>query len=658
MNKNSDASTGDLGPMSRNLSSVGPVVVMATLSSCLAPQILNAQPQIESRATPVLRIDELMFKDSNKNGALDIYEDWRLPVERRIADLSDRMTLEEKAGLMVHPNIAVTEDGSIRQAQSDRIAAAPPGAAVQGAGAGQVPLDAPPPSIYIVDRHVRNVLNNGVADPATFADWSNRMQEMAEGTRLGIPIVFSSDPRHGAMLGAHVTGHQYFSQWPSREGQFGLAASRNSDLAYELGRVTAEEYRAVGLHMNLGPQIDLPTEPRWRRNVGTFSEDAELTSEQVVAYIRGAQGDQIGPNSIVAMLKHWPGSGPHRDGEGRQLVYPGNNFDYHLIPFRAAFDAGGMAVMGYYSGTPIDNGLAVNYSRYIMTDLLRGEFGFDGVITSDWGVISRVGPLREDLIDLSIPDRYRMSIDAGVDQFGAESDPAPIIELVRIGALSEERIDQSVSRILRWHFDLGLFEDPYVDTEAAADIVGNEKNQELGYRAQLESIVLLSNDGLLPIRQQNRPNIYVEGMDTESVELYGNVVATPQESELAILRVNASEGFRPGQGSTDVNIELPQDVIARISAVTEIGVPTIVGFNIGSSLVVLPGELIAETGATLMLFDVLDNPVLDVIFGAFNPVGKLPFELPSSMEAVRNQKEDVPYDSSDPLFEFGFGLTY
>ena len=177
-------------------------------------------------------------------------------------------------------------------------------------------------------------------------------------------------------------------------------------------------------------------------------------------------------------------------------------------------------------------------------------------------------------------------------------------------------------------------------------------------RAQLESIVLLSNDGLLPIRQQNRPNIYVEGMDTESVELYGNVVATPQESELAILRVNASEGFRPGQGPTDINIELPPDVIARISAVIEIGVPTIVGLNIGSTLVVLPDELIAETGATLMLFDVLDNPVLDVIFGAFNPVGKLPFELPSSMEAVRNQKEDVPYDSSDPLFEFGFGLTY
>jgi beta-glucosidase len=211
---------------------------------------------------------------------------------------------------MLHPNIAVREDGVI----PDQPTPVQVPAGFGGLAPGQVPRNAPPPKVYIAERHIRNVLNNGVAEPSTFAKWSNGMQEMAEATRLGIPIMFSSDPRHGATLGAHVRGAQYFSQWPSREGQFGLAASRDVELARDLGKVTAEEYRAVGLHMNLGPQIDLPTEPRWGRNAGAFSEDAQLTAEMAVAYLQGAQGEKIGPTSIIAMLKHWPGSGPHKGG--------------------------------------------------------------------------------------------------------------------------------------------------------------------------------------------------------------------------------------------------------------------------------------------------------------------------------------------------------
>jgi len=211
---------------------------------------------------------------------------------------------------MLHPNIAVREDGVI----PDQPTPVQVPAGFGGLTPGQVPRNAPPPKVYIAERHIRNVLNNGVAEPSTFARWSNGMQEMAEATRLGIPIMFSSDPRHGATLGAHVRGAQYFSQWPSREGQFGLAASRDVELARDLGKVTAEEYRAVGLHMNLGPQIDLPTEPRWGRNAGAFSEDAQLTAEMAVAYLQGAQGEKIGPTSIIAMLKHWPGSGPHKGG--------------------------------------------------------------------------------------------------------------------------------------------------------------------------------------------------------------------------------------------------------------------------------------------------------------------------------------------------------
>lgn len=648
------------------------LAALLLLSSCGGEDIV--QPQLGARSVKLLSADGLEFKDLNKNGTLDPYEDWRLPQQERIADLVARMTLEEKVGLMLHPNIAVREDGVIPD-ESTPIASPPGRAGGRGAGArgagpggqgamlpGQVPRSAPPPKVYIAERHIRNILNNGVAEPAVFATWSNGMQEMAEATRLGIPIMFSSDPRHGATLGAHVSGTQYFSQWPSREGQFGLAASRDVELARELGRVTAEEYRAVGLHMNLGPQIDLTTEPRWGRNAGCFGEDANLTAEMVTAYIEGAQGGELGPTSILAMIKHWPGSGPHKGGSGRQLVYPGNNFEYHLIPWRAAFDAGAITVMGYYSGTPFDDGLAVNYSRYIMTDVLRDKLGFDGVVCTDWGVISRTGPLREDLVDMPVKDRFKMSLEAGVDQFGSESDPALIIELVREGLIPEERIDLAASRILRWHFGLGLFENPYVDPEAAKSIVRSPQNQQHGYQAQLKSIVLLANDGTLPVQEkagQRATRVYVEGVDADVASQYAEVVKQPAGADLAILRVSSvAGGFRPGAESEEVSIEFPAEAMARISSVAGTGVPTVVVVNLGSTLVVLPKEMLSTAKATLMAFDVLDAPLLDVIFGRFNPVGRLPFELPSSMEAVRNQLEDVPFDSRDPLFAYGAGLSY
>jgi len=655
------------------------------------PGSAAAQPVISARKAPLLKIDGLVFKDLNKNGVLDRYEDWRLPVDQRIADLVSKMTLEEKVGLMFHPNIAVTEKGVIPQTAEEMRAlmeaqaaargaargapagagparGAAPGGAVRGAGAaagvgfGQMAANAPPPRVYIVERHFRSILNNGVAPPDVFARWSNGMQEMAEATRLGIPIMFSTDPRHGAYLGAHVSGAQYFSQWPGREGQLGLAASRDLELAREFGRVTAEEYRAVGLHMILGPQIDLTTEPRWGRNAGGFSEDAQLTAEMVKAYLEGAQGKSVGPGKILAMIKHFPGSGPHKGGSGRQLVYPGNNFDYHLIPWRAAFEAGAIAVMGYYSGTPFDNGLAVNYSRYIMTDVLRGKLKFDGVVCTDWGVISRTGPLREDLVNLPLKERYKMSIDAGVDQFGSETDPAPVIELVKEGRISQERINQAASRILRWHFLLGLFENPYVDPEAAPKIVRSERNQKLGYQAQLKSIVLLANNKLLPLPekvQNRRARVFVSGLDENIVRQYADVASDPKQADFALLRVESVRGgFRPGAEAEEVSIEFPAETMAEIRKITETGVPTAVAVNLGSTLVVLPKELLSSARATLMTFDVVDSALLDVVFGRFKPAGKLPFELPSSMEAVRNQKEDVPFDSRDPLFKFGFGLTY
>ncbi len=611
------------------------------------------QVAIEARVKPVLEVDGLQFKDLNGNGALDPYEDWRLSIDERVDNLVSLMTIEEKAGQMVHPNLEVPLDGVV--ATEPTVIESPFGTMTR--------LD---PYTLIIDKHITNILNNGVAPPATFAAWSNAIQEIAEGTRLGIPIIFSTDPRHGATLGAHVSGAQYFSQWPSREGQFGLAATRDIELVKEFGRVVAEEYRAVGLHMILGPQIDLVTEPRWGRNAGCWSEDADLTSEMTVAFLEGLNVKDP-KNGALAMVKHWPGSGPHEDGTGNYIVYPGNNLDYHLKPFEAAFEAGATATMPYYSIQKDYDTVPISYSKFAIQETLRDRLGFDGVACTDWGVIGWAA--HGDAEKLSIPERYEMCINAGTDQFGSETNPEVIAQLVKDGVISEERIDKSVKRILKQSFMLGLFEDPYVDTSRAATVVQSAKNQELGYRAQLESIVMLTNNGELPFDEvkldqvsdkyiARKTRIFASGIDTKVAGNYGEVVDNPADADIAIMRVDAvtESGFGPGEESADISF--PDETMAMINAVAETGVPTVVAMDISSSLAVFPKELFDKTAGTFVLFDVLDNALLDVVFGRFNPVGKLPFDLPSSMEAVENQLEDVPFDTEDPLFKFGYGLSY
>lgn len=611
---------------------------------CLLPAMAVEQPEIEARAAPILEIDGLKFKDLNKNGNLDPYEDWRLPVEVRVEDLLAQMTLEEKVGQMFHPILSMPADGQV----TDQPYLAPFFGRLR---------QMPAPATYVVDRHIGFLLNNGIAHPAAFAAWSNGVQKIAEGTRLGIPVLFSSDPRHGAVLIGHVTGKQFFSGWPKREGFLGVAATRDLELAELYGKVVATEYRAVGLHMILGPIVDVMTEPRWGRNGETWGEDAELTAAMAAAFIRGAQGETLGPTSIATMPKHWPGSGPHNDGAGRWYTYPGDNFEYHLKPFIAAFEAGAPSTMCYYSGIPFADNCAVCYSEYL-NNLLRNELGFSDIINcTDWGVISRVGPLREDLAGLSVKDRYLLALNAGVDMFGGESDPTPVIELVREGKVSEERIDQSVRRLLKLKFQLGLFEDPYVDPYKAQEIVGKAEFMALGYRAQLESVVLLKNDGTLPLPEAvldvkagtisaRKPKVYVVGLDKSVVMNYANVAADLASADFAIVKVDAG------------GIEMSPEKLELIANITASGVPTILVINFDRAPTVLTPELVDSVAGLLAVFDIVDSAVLDVIFGRFNPVGRLPFQIPSSMESVAAQLEDVPFDLENPMFDYGFGLSY
>ena len=345
-----------------------------------------------------------------------------------------------------------------------------------------------------------------------------------------------------------------FSQWPD---PLGMAATRDVDLVERFGDIARQEYRAIGIRSALHPMADLATEPRWPRIAGTFGEEADLAASMTAAYIRGFQGEAVGPESVACMVKHFPGGGPQKDGldphfaYGKEQVYPGDNFDYHLPPFEAAFEAGVEQVMPYY-GIPMDQtseNVGMAYNREIVTDLLREKYGFDGVVCSDWmiaetnksfGLFKVLDATAWGVEHLSVPGRYAKAIEAGVDQFGGQYSPQHIIKLVHDGVLPESRIDESARSLLRIKFELGLFDNPYVDETRVTERVGTPEFRAAGLEAQRRSVVLLKNGELgegkaLPVNRRMR--LYIENLAPEIVADYGDVVDTPQGADLAILRL-------------------------------------------------------------------------------------------------------------------------
>lgn len=619
----------------------------------------NIKPDISTRRNlsllgkeaPTITQDGVTFRDLNKNGILDPYEDPRRPIEERVEDLLGQMTLEEKAGMMFQTMIGMNKDGAILEKT------------------GMFPL---PQTSDMIARRLMNHFNllQG-ADPRHMAEWHNRIQKLAERTRLGIPVTISSDPRHAFSnnpLAGMMAGS--FSQFPEPTG---LASTRDVELVRQFADIARQEYLAVGIRLALHPMADLATEPRWCRTNGTFGEDADLSAQMTAAYIRGFQGETLGRDSVACMTKHFPGAGPQKDGEdahfkyGREQVYPGDNFEYHLKPFEAAFKAGTSQIMPYYGmpvGTPHEE-VGFSFNKGIITGLLRGKYGFDGIVCTDWGLLTSMSIFGREVMparawgveNLSLAERVRRILDAGVDQFGGEACPEVIVQLVREGKVSEERLDQSIRRLLREKFRLGLFDNPYLDVDAAEKIVGNPGFRKAGELAQRKSIVLLKNDSqTLPLK--NGLKIYAEGVKPESIEPYGDVVDEPSKADIAILRLAAPYEKRKGmmEGFFHAGeLDFKEPGKTRILTVLN-QVPTVVDIYL-ERLAVIP-EIVEKSAALLGNFGASDEAALEVIFGKFNPGGKLPFELPSSMEAVRRQKEDVPYDSENPLFEFGHGLSY
>jgi beta-glucosidase len=594
----------------------------------------------------------ISFRDLNKNGKLDIYEDPRQPIEARIDDLLSQMTLEEKAGMLFINGSVVNNDGTIEEKHNQ------PGS--------------PDAAVKLITEQKMNHFNLwDIPGAKPLAAWQNKLQRFAEQTRLGIPITIASDPRNHFTRNIFSMAANEFSQWCET---LGFGALDDPELVQQFADIVRREYLAVGIRVSLHPQIDLATEPRWPRISGTFGEDAQITARMVKAYIQGFQGQTLGPHSVACMTKHFPGGGPQNEGLDPHFdfqkgqIYPGNNFNYHLIPFEAAFEAHTAAIMPYY-GVPTDQtdeNVAMSFNKSIITGLLREKYHFDGVVCTDWGLITDVQlpgalwPARAWGVEkLSKPERVLKALNAGVDQFGGESCPGYVVELVKTGRLSEARIDQSVRRLLRLKFQLGLFDAPFIDESQVSRVLGNPASIAAGLASQERAMTLLKNDQkILPL--QGQPKIYIKNIDPAAAEEFAEVVSKPEQADFAILRLDTpwvpvdtkntfAQGFH--HGDLDFKGKTKEDILGICRKV-----PTIIVLYLDRPAVI--PEISAAARAVVGEFGASDLAVMKVLFGEARPEGKLPFELPSSMEAVRKQKADVPHDSEYPLYPFGFGLTY
>ena len=660
----------------------------------LAQGTYPSQPALDTRVAEILHLDGLRFKDLNKNGRVDVYEDWRQPVERRVENLLSHMTLEEKAGMLLINTLNAEAGGRL----SDR--------AVQFVETEKMTRFIFRNTVTAIPSQPTESRRRGAQiTPYEAAQFMNAMQELAECTRLGIPALFKSNARnhyeHDARAGISVSAGS-FSEWPKEAG---LAATRDMDLIAEFAQIMAREWTVIGLRAMYGYMADLATEPRWYRIHETFTEDADLAAEIMTVLVKNLQGESLNSKSVALTMKHFPGGGPQEGGGdshydfGKNQVYPAKKFDYHWKPFKAAIDAGVSSIMPYY-GIPIGqpyfpNDVGMAFSKGILTELLRNKLGFKGYINSDTGII---GDRAWGLEDKSIDEQIVIAIEAGTDVLSGFNNNKQILNLVTGEKLSEERVDLSVRRLLREQFQLGLFENPYVNPDRAAYLVGNRAFQKKAEIAQRKSIVLLQHKaGVLPLMAQSETDpiqIYTMGMNPEVVEgaqWSGYTVvagdydpdknemrpAVPEGTDYAILRVVVSnprsrERRFGGASSDELDLLAFSDMTKAKSwsispsltdiqgVMKEVGADkTILSIRFRQPYVLDAASGLRAAGAILATFGVSDAALMDILTGKFKPQGKLPFALAANAKAIVEQNPDSPgYGEADTLFPFGHGLSY
>ena len=604
-----------------------------------------------------LTVDGLSFRDLDHDGVLSPYEDHRLDAKIRTRDLLTRMTLAEKAGVMMHGT-----------AQSN----GPLGALGVGRDYN---IDAN--QRLIADDKLNHLITRLDSTPRNFAEQNNQLQNIAADTRLGIPLTISTDPRHHFQ---HVTGAssraQGFSQWPETTG---LAAIGSAELVKRFTDFARAEYRAVGIHMALSPQADLATEPRWSRISGTFGENPELARKLVGAYVEGMQAGVNGlhKDSVSCVVKHWVGYGAAPEGfdghnsYGRYSQLTEKSLRLHIEPFLESFEKNVAGVMPTYTilqdlildGQLLEQ-VAGGFSKELIDELLRGKHRFKGFVLSDWAIFRDANKQTINPTDMQTPadigmpwgvesltreQRFAKAINAGCDQLGGEEDVATLLRVIDQGLVEESRVDEAVTRMLVQKFEQGLFDAPFVDEAAAEEIVGSAASMAAGREAQQRSIVCLKK----PTSISANAKLYLENFGKPA----GSSTNKVEDADVAIIRVatpyetlhpNFFFGSRQQEG--DIDFKSTSSDTSKIRELTK-SLPTIAVIQMSRPAIIT--DIIDDLDGIYIDLGISDDVLLEAITNELDTEGTLPFELPRSMEAVREQQPDLPSNSEDPLFAFG-----
>ena len=648
----------------------GALALACGMMSFAAAEETLEQPELNPRVKQIIEADGYKFIDLNANEKLDPYEDWRLDAETRTEDLVGQMTLSEKIAQMQHPTYLPRDDGKI----------------------------APYLKKYCTDYGIGMLLIRELNSVQTAAETMNTLQEYAEDSRLGVPVLVSMDSVHGLsyVTGATVTGHN-----------LGLAATRDVELVTKLAEMAREEHIAIGVRMTLSPEADVATEPRWGRVMETFGEDADLVTEmvtaQIVAFQNGTEG--LNKDGIVACIKHFPGAGPQMEGKDTSpLVSDDETLKEHLKPYYAAIAVNVGSVMPYYSvplALDIENS-AIG-SKAALQDLLREQMGFEGIIQTDWGMIWAIQEGRGTMLGEEVSDEEAIIIgitESRVDGIGGESIRLidQMEELVGDGKIDEDIITAAAKRIVKAKFELGVFENPYCDVEYAVSFVGNEEHMALNLEAARKSMTLLKNDGILPLTKDAGQKILVVGpragdMDSlvggwsskqegltiaAAVEQYAGAsdtvtyIAGNDESELDAIREAAKDAdiiiasvgepsyqHDPPWGYSTLEITPVQqavlDTVKEAAPETPIitvvtgGRPYILTWCDENTNAILEAYYPGQQGGIA---------IAETLFGDNNPTGKTPIQFPRDMASVNAQYGDVARDLENPLYDYGWGLSY
>lgn len=632
----------------------------SALAGLFAFGLVGADGALAAETTPA------KYRDLNHNHRMDPYEDPSLTIDRRLEDLLARMTSEEKIGTLLHASLpsAGNEMGNGNRYDQEKVR-------------------------QIIGRdHVTSAITRLVAPPQVMAEENNAVQRAAMETRLGIPVTISTDPRNHfqAVLGASTAGGG-FSLWPET---LGFAALRDPARVRRFGEIARMEYRAVGIQMALSPQADLATEPRWARTTATFGSDPKLVSALVQGYIEGFQNGSDGPRAdgVATVVKHWVGYGAEPEGFDGHNAYGSiarlddASFALHVAAFDGAFAAKTAGVMPTYpiiagvsiDGKPLEQ-VGAGFNAQLLKGLLRETKQFEGLVLSDWAITNDcpaqcINPTAETpqghavgmpwgVEKLTQEERFAKGLNAGIDQFGGVNDPAPLVAALKAGTIDMARIDEAARRVLRLKFELGLFDNPFVDPETAQRIVENPRHHAEAEQAQRDAQVMLENGkGIVPIRPGGS-RVWLYQVDPAVAKAKGfTVVDDPADADIAILRVDTPSeklhphhlfGSRQNEGRLDFRDgDADYEAIKRATAV----VPTAVAINLDRPAIL--ANVRDKAAALVATFGASDAALLDVLTGTAVAKGHLPFELPATMAAVEAQDPAWPDDSQAPLYPAGY----